>query len=168
MLKETVQQANHVFSLPIGPSVPSVRPVFLAPTNKKVMPEMVNAAICPYTVKSFKHNDIITLLRYKICCMRSTANEIVCLTHGLKRGIKGTNTIKFIRREYLYQQDEKSHMAPLWWTSKHTKKKRISIALQWVDIRLNIRWINQPTQQASPQQKCFSTVPYPHLEPVFW
>jgi hypothetical protein len=33
--------------------------------------------------------------------MRSTANEIWRLAQGLKRGVKGTNTIKFIGREYV-------------------------------------------------------------------
>jgi hypothetical protein len=31
--------------------------------------------------------------------MRSTANEIGRLAQGLKRGVEGTNTIRFIRRE---------------------------------------------------------------------
>jgi hypothetical protein len=98
MLEETLQQENQVFYLPIGPSV---TPVLLVPMKKQViiMPEMANAVICPNTGKYLKHNELITLLRYKIRWMRSTANEIGRLTHGLKRGIKGTNTIKFIRRE---------------------------------------------------------------------
>jgi hypothetical protein len=31
--------------------------------------------------------------------MRSTANEIGCLSQGLRRGVKGIDTIRFIRRE---------------------------------------------------------------------
>jgi hypothetical protein len=33
--------------------------------------------------------------------MRSTSNEIGRLAQGIKCGVKGTNTIKFIRREYV-------------------------------------------------------------------
>jgi hypothetical protein len=69
MLEETVQQANHVFYLPIGPSG---TPVLLAPTNTPViiMPEMSNAFICPRTGKYLKHHELITLLNYKIQWMR--------------------------------------------------------------------------------------------------
>jgi hypothetical protein len=63
------------------------------------MPEMANAVICPDTGKSLKHIQLMTLLRYKIRWMRSTANESGCLAKGLKRGVKGTNNIKFIIRE---------------------------------------------------------------------
>jgi hypothetical protein len=78
-----------------------VAPVMLVPTNKQVtiMPEMVNAVICPDTVKSLEHNELLILLRYKIRWIRSTANKIARLTQGIKRGITGTNTIKFMRRE---------------------------------------------------------------------
>jgi hypothetical protein len=99
MLEETVQQADHVFSLPIGPSA---RPVVLKTTKIEqviIMPEMANAVICPDTGKSLNHSELITSLRYKIRWIRSTANEIGRLAQGLKRGIKGTNTIKFIKRE---------------------------------------------------------------------
>jgi hypothetical protein len=60
---------------------------------------MSNTVICPDTGKSIKHSDLITLLYYKIRLMRSTTNEIGRLAQGLKHGEKGTNTIKFIRRE---------------------------------------------------------------------
>jgi hypothetical protein len=82
------------FLCPMGP---------LATANKQViiMPEMVNSVICPDTGKSLKHNELITSSRYKIGWMRSTVNEIGRLTQGLKRGNKVTNTIKFIRREYV-------------------------------------------------------------------
>jgi hypothetical protein len=90
--------ANHVFSLLVGPSA---TPVLLAPENKQVtiMPEMANAVIFPDTGKYLKYNKLITSLRYKINLMISTANKIGRLAQGIKRGIKGTNTIKFIRRE---------------------------------------------------------------------
>jgi hypothetical protein len=80
---------------------PSVAPVLLAPTNKQIiiMPEMADAVICPDTGKYLKHNELIKLLKYKIRWMISTSNEIGRLSQGLKRGIKGTNTINFIRRE---------------------------------------------------------------------
>jgi hypothetical protein len=98
MLDETIQQANHVFSLPI---MPSNTPISAQPTKNKqiiIMPEMSNAVISPDTGKSLKHSELITLLRYKIRWMRSTANEIGRLAQGLKSGVKGTNTIRFIRR----------------------------------------------------------------------
>jgi hypothetical protein len=62
------------------------------------MTEMTNAVIFPDTGNSLKHSELITLLRYKIRWMRSTANEIGRSAQGLKRGVKGTNTIRFIRR----------------------------------------------------------------------
>jgi hypothetical protein len=99
MLEETAQQENHTFSLPLRPSD---TPVVLKPTKIEqiiIMPEMGNAVICPHTGKSLRHSELITLLWYKIRWMRSTANEIARLDQGLKRGVKGTNTIKFIRRE---------------------------------------------------------------------
>jgi hypothetical protein len=59
MLEETVQQAYHVFYLPIGTSV---TPVFLVPTDKQVtiMPEMANAVVFPDTGKSIKYHELIT------------------------------------------------------------------------------------------------------------
>jgi hypothetical protein len=74
MLEETVQQANNVFSLPMGPSN---TPVILQPTKNEqtiIMPEMANAVICPDTGKSLKHSELIKLLCYKIRWMKSTAN----------------------------------------------------------------------------------------------
>jgi hypothetical protein len=60
--------------------------------NKKVilLPEMVNAVICPETGKSLKHQELITKLRYKIKWMRSMANEI--------NRLYNTHTIRFICR----------------------------------------------------------------------
>jgi hypothetical protein len=54
------------------------------------MPEMANAVICPDTGKSLKHQESITMLRYKIKWIRSTAKEI--------RRLYKTNTIRFIRK----------------------------------------------------------------------
>jgi hypothetical protein len=63
MLDETVQHANHVFSLPLAPSnIPDI----MQPTKNEqiiIMHEMANAV---------KHSELITLLRYKIHWMRST------------------------------------------------------------------------------------------------
>jgi hypothetical protein len=70
MLDKTVQQENHLFYLPIGPSV---TPVVLKTTKNEqdiIMPEMANAVICPDTGKSLKHSELITSLRYKIIWMR--------------------------------------------------------------------------------------------------
>jgi hypothetical protein len=97
MSDEMIQQANHVFSFPI---MPSNTPLIAQPTKNNqiiIMPEMVNAVIFLDTGNSLKHSDLIILLRYKIRWMRSTANEIGRLAQGLKRGVKGTNTIRFIR-----------------------------------------------------------------------
>jgi hypothetical protein len=57
--------------------MPSNTPVIAQPTKNKqmiIMPEMANAVIFPDTGKSLKHSELITLLRYKIRWMRSTAN----------------------------------------------------------------------------------------------
>jgi hypothetical protein len=65
MLAEMVQQTNHVFRLPTGPRIKTSK---RADKNTPViiMPEMANAIICP--------DELITLLRYRIRWMRSTAN----------------------------------------------------------------------------------------------
>jgi hypothetical protein len=84
---EIVQQSNHVLSLPTGPTIRSAT----STTNNTpviIMPEMANALICPDTDKYLKHQELITMLRYKIKWMRSTANEI----HRLYK----TNTIRFV------------------------------------------------------------------------
>jgi hypothetical protein len=81
--------------------VPSNTPVILQPLKNEqiiIMPEMANAVICPEADKSLKHSELITILRYKIRWMRSTSNEIGHLAQGLRGGVEGTNTIKFIRR----------------------------------------------------------------------
>jgi hypothetical protein len=54
------------------------------------MPEMANAAICPETGKSLKHNKLIAKLKYRIKWIRSMANEI--------NRLYNTNTIIFIQR----------------------------------------------------------------------
>jgi hypothetical protein len=82
MLTDTVQQANHVLSLSIAP------PVKTAGISSKdepviIMPEMVNVVICPDISMSLKYQELITLLRYKIRWMRSTAHEIGRLAQGL-------------------------------------------------------------------------------------
>jgi hypothetical protein len=89
MIAETINQANHCFSFPMTPSNKTQKKVI---NNEQiiVMPEMVNAVICPETDKSLKLQELITKLRYKIKWMRSTANEI--------NRLYNTNTIRFIRR----------------------------------------------------------------------
>jgi hypothetical protein len=84
---QTVQQANHVFSLPTGPSMRSPSDS-TTDTPIIIMPEITNTVICPDTGKSLKHHEIIPMLRYKIKWMQSTANEI--------RRIYKTNTMRFI------------------------------------------------------------------------
>jgi hypothetical protein len=89
MIAETIDQANHCFSIPTTPGKKTQEKV-----NRNnqiiIMPEMANAVICPETGKSLKHQELITKLRYKIKWMRSTANKINILYN--------TNTIRFIRR----------------------------------------------------------------------
>jgi hypothetical protein len=87
MLAETVQQANHVFSFPNGPVSKTAK----SATNNApviIIPAMANTAICPGTCNSLMHQKLITLLRYNIIGMRSTANEIgrpaPCLKYGKK------------------------------------------------------------------------------------
>jgi DNA topoisomerase IB len=68
MLAEKVQHANHVFSMPTGPTVRKTKGIKkIAPVI--IMPEMANAVICPDTGKSLKHQELITILRYKIKLM---------------------------------------------------------------------------------------------------
>jgi hypothetical protein len=87
IMAETLAQANHCFS--ISPNTKINHPS--TPKTKIVIfPEMANAVICPETGKYFKHQELITKLRYKIKWMMSTANEINRLFN--------TNTIRFIRR----------------------------------------------------------------------
>jgi hypothetical protein len=65
MLAETIQQENHVFSLPTGSTIrlPSLE---ATDTPIIVMPGMDNAVICPDSGKSLKHQELITMSRYKI------------------------------------------------------------------------------------------------------
>jgi hypothetical protein len=98
MLDETVQQANDIFSFP---PLSSDTPVIVQPKINKqiiIMPEIANAVIYLDIGVSLKHSDLSILLHYKIRWMRSMANEVRRLSQGLKRGVKGTNTIRFIRR----------------------------------------------------------------------
>jgi hypothetical protein len=89
MMAETINQANHCFSISAQPKTQSSKK---SSDNRKVilLPEMANAVVCPETGKSLKHQELITKLRYKIKWMRSTANEI--------NRLYNTNTIRFIRR----------------------------------------------------------------------
>jgi hypothetical protein len=89
MMAETINQANHCFSLPTTPGPKNTERVN-GNNQVIIMPEMANAVICPETGKSLKHQELITKLRCKIKWMRSTANEI--------NRLYNTNTIRFIRR----------------------------------------------------------------------
>jgi hypothetical protein len=89
MIAETIGQENHCFS--ISKNQEAQNSTNLSGNNKVIIfPEMANAVICPETGKSFKHQGLITKLRYKIKWMRSTANEI--------NRLYNTNTIRFIPR----------------------------------------------------------------------
>jgi hypothetical protein len=89
MIAESSNQANHFFSFPTTPGNKTQEKVI---KNEQIiiMPEMANAAICPETGKSLKHQELITKLRYKIKWMQSTANEI--------NRLYNKNTIRLIRR----------------------------------------------------------------------
>jgi hypothetical protein len=87
MMDENLAHANHCFSISAStkinhPATPTIASV--------ILPEMVNAVICPETGKSLKHQELITKLKYKIQWMRHTANKI--------NRLYNTNTIRFIRR----------------------------------------------------------------------
>jgi hypothetical protein len=85
MVAVTVQQSNHVLSLPTGPTTKNTKDTLII-----IMPEMANAVIWPDTGKSLRHQELITIHWYKIKWLRSTANEIYRLYK--------TNTIRFIRK----------------------------------------------------------------------
>jgi hypothetical protein len=63
MIAETINQANHCFSIPTTPRDKTQNKVI---NNDQilVMPEMANSVICPETGKSLKHQELITKLRY--------------------------------------------------------------------------------------------------------
>jgi hypothetical protein len=89
MIAETINQANHCFSIPTTPRPKTTQQVNGTNPNS-IMPEMANAVICPEIGKSLKHQELITKLRFKIKWMRSTANKI--------NRLYNTNKIRFIRR----------------------------------------------------------------------
>jgi hypothetical protein len=65
MIAETISQANHCFS--ISTNQKPKNSTKLSGNNQVIiLPEMVNAVICPETGKSLKHQELITKLRYKI------------------------------------------------------------------------------------------------------
>jgi hypothetical protein len=73
MMAETMAHANHCFSISTNTKCCQT-PI---PNAKIILvPEMVNAVICPETGRSLKHQELITKLKYKMKWMRSTANEI--------------------------------------------------------------------------------------------
>jgi hypothetical protein len=82
MMAETLAQANSISANKKSnhPSIPR--------TEIFILPEMVNAVICPETGKSLNHQELITKLRYRTKWMTSTANEI--------NRLYNTNTIRFI------------------------------------------------------------------------
>jgi hypothetical protein len=67
MIAETVQQFNHVFSLPTGPAIRTAK------RTTNTAPFIITSE-CPDTVKPLNNQKLITMLRYKIRWMRSTAN----------------------------------------------------------------------------------------------
>jgi hypothetical protein len=65
MIAETINQANHCFSLPATPGN-KTKEIVNRNNQVIIMPEMANAVICPEMGKSLKHQELITKLRYKI------------------------------------------------------------------------------------------------------
>jgi hypothetical protein len=63
MMAETINQANHCFSI-------SAQTEYTHPSSTNtdivILPEMANAVICPETGKYLKHQELITKLKYKI------------------------------------------------------------------------------------------------------
>jgi hypothetical protein len=62
-MAKTITQANHCFSIS-----DQTKYTHQSSTNTDMinLPEMANAVICPETGKSFKHQELITKLKYKI------------------------------------------------------------------------------------------------------
>jgi hypothetical protein len=89
MIAETINQANHCFSISTNQE-PKNSTILSGNNQVIILPEMANAVICPQTGKSLKHQELITKLRYKIKWMQSTANDI--------NRIYNTYTIRFIHR----------------------------------------------------------------------
>jgi hypothetical protein len=65
MIDETINQANHCFTIPTNPGPKNTVKVN---GNYQVIlvPEMANGVVCPETGKSLKHQELITKLKYKI------------------------------------------------------------------------------------------------------
>jgi hypothetical protein len=62
MIAETINQANHCFTIPTNPGPKNT--VKVNGNNLVILlPEMANAVICPETDKSLKHQELITKLR---------------------------------------------------------------------------------------------------------
>jgi hypothetical protein len=128
MLAETIQQENHVFSLPTGSTIRSP-PREATDTPITIMSAMANAVIYPDSGKYLKHQKLITMLRYKIKWMRSTANEI--------RRLYKTNTIRFIRKSSM-PPGRKSTYGSFVVEIKEYKEEREHTRLTVGVIKLNI------------------------------
>jgi hypothetical protein len=98
---------------------------------------MENSSIYPDTVKSLKHQELITLLRYKIRWMHSTAKEI----HRLYK----TNTIRSIRRSDV-PKGRKVTYGSFEVDKKNTRKKRNAPGSHWEEIRSNALMTNLAQQ----------------------
>jgi hypothetical protein len=89
MMAETINQANHCFTISAEPKTQYTKKRG-SNTEVILLSEMVNAVIFPETGNSLKHQELIKKLRYKIKWMRSTANDI--------NRLYNTQKIRFIRR----------------------------------------------------------------------
>jgi hypothetical protein len=90
--------------------------------NIIIMPEMANAVVFPDTVKSLKHNKLITKLRYIIKRMISTANKI--------NRLYNTNTIRFIQWSNIQKGRKVTHGSFVVDIKDHKEEKeRIRLAV---------------------------------------
>jgi CRISPR/Cas system-associated exonuclease Cas4 (RecB family) len=97
------------------------------------MPEIANAVICPDTGKSLKHQELVTMLRYKIKWIRSTANEICRLYK--------TNNIRFIHKSDIPKGHKVTHGSFVVDIKEHKKKESIPDS-QWEEIKLKMQVTN--------------------------
>jgi hypothetical protein len=158
MLAETIQQANNVCSLPTGSKIRSP-PQEATDTPITIMPEIANAVICPEAGKSLKNQELITMLRYKIKWMRSTANEI--------RRLYKTNTIRFIHKSSM-PPGQKSTYGSFVVDIKEHKEERERTRLTVAGDQIEYSGDKYTRTAALTTEKSLSTVSYQQKEQDSW
>jgi hypothetical protein len=99
------------------------------------MSEMNNAVICPATGKYLKHQDLITLLRYKTRWMCSTAKYIGSLYK--------TNTIIFIHRYDVPNWRKVTYGAFVVYIKEHKEEK------EWTKLTVGGDQIEYPRDKST-------------------